>query len=102
MNRLIWLLAMYVLVLTGLPCPDGDCRATPAATQPSHDDDEDHQAPCSPFCHCATCVGFTIPQPLMGTLAANPSSRLLTRSAFTYQPIRPDDVSGSFWQPPKQ
>ncbi len=104
MNRLIGLLAMYVLLLTGFPCPDGDCyaHATPAATQSSHTNDEDHQAPCSPFCHCATCAGFTVPQPVVSALPANPSSRLLTRSAFVYQPIRHEDVSSSFWQPPKR
>ena len=102
MNRLIGLLAMYVLVLTGLPCPDGNChaRATPVTTQSSHTNDDDHRAPCTPFCHCATCAGFTMPQRLVSVLAA-PSSPLLTRPAFVYQPIRPDDVSGSFWQPPK-
>ncbi|GAB3641682.1 hypothetical protein GCM10027423_23180 [Spirosoma arcticum] len=94
---------MYVLVLTGLPCPDGDCHAhaTATAVQSSHADNEDHQAPCSPFCHCATCGGFTIPQPLVGTLPANPPSLLLTRSAFAYQPIQPYDVSSPVWQPPK-
>ena len=94
---------MYVLVLTGFPCPDGDChaRATSATTQSSHADDEDHQALCSPFCHCAACAGFMIPQPFMTVLPA-PSSLALTRLVFAYQPIQHDDVSSSFWQPPKQ
>ncbi len=109
MKRLIWLLAMYVLVLTGLPCPDAACHAraatttgTPAAGVPApHDETEDHEAPCSPFCHCATCVGFTVPQPLMSVLPGSPSYLLLSRLVFAYQPIQHDDVDQSVWQPPK-
>ena len=95
---------MYVLLLTGLPCPDGNCHAhaTATATQSSHTDNEDHQAPCSPFCHCATCAGFTAPQPVVSALPITLSTRLLTRLVFAYQPIQPHDVSSSVWQPPKQ
>lgn len=104
MNRLIGLLAMYVLVLTGLPCPDAACHAHAAmatSTPVSHDGAEDHKAPCSPFCHCATCVGFTVPQPLTNARPPKPAFPLILRPAFAYQPSAPEDVTHAFWQPPK-
>lgn len=103
MNRLIWLLAMYVLVLTGLPCPDAACHAHAVeATNPaSHTDNDEHEAPCSPFCRCATCAGFTVPQPVATLLPAQPAVSLCGRLVFAYQPIRHEDVAYSFWQPPR-
>lgn len=109
MKRLIWLLAMYVLVLTGLPCPDHACHAraaraagTPERRPPVSHDDDAHEAPCSPFCHCATCAGFTLPQPLANALPPQPSFLFIRRLVFVYQPIAPEDVAHSFWQPPKR
>ncbi|RIV24958.1 hypothetical protein DYU11_06465 [Fibrisoma montanum] len=105
MNRLIWLLAMYVLILTGLPCPDSDCHAHAVSTSSvpaSHDSNEQHEAPCSPFCHCATCVGFTVPQPLVSTLLPQTASRLSNPSTFAYHPSQHEDVIASIWQPPKR
>ncbi|CCH55121.1 hypothetical protein BN8_04356 [Fibrisoma limi BUZ 3] len=72
-----------------------------AGAPDSHDDDDHHQAPCSPFCHCATCVGFTVPQPSISGLLPQTACRLLTPSVFAYHPIHHEDVTASIWQPPK-
>ncbi|WP_128547975.1 DUF6660 family protein [Larkinella soli] len=102
----LWLLiwSMYLMALSGVPCPEQHCldghnHPAASASQPPADHQPD-EAPCSPFCHCAVCPGFTVPQPLWSTLPAI-SFKPVFRPQFAYSSPTPDDIFRSVWQPPK-
>ncbi|AQG79815.1 hypothetical protein [Spirosoma montaniterrae] len=107
MKWLITIWAVCVVLLSALPCPDGDCCAYTGSAPASHHTDapasdaDDHHAPCSPFCHCATCLGFTLTPAII--YLQPPSSLYLSRQPvrFAYAALRPDDVLLTIWQPPK-
>lgn len=99
------LLAIYVLVLSGLPCEaycvDDDAPSAISQASVPVSGDHAHDESCSPFCLCATCLGFTIPQPpqftamiLLGVIAA-------VSSLPRYQAPHTSDVQGRIWQPPR-
>jgi hypothetical protein len=97
------LIAIYVLVLTGSPCPASHCAAESEAlaTGQTHDQHPDSEhLPCTPFCHCTTCAGFTVPQ---AVAVDCPTELLPTISVaiFFYQPGQRPDVYPAIWQPPK-
>ncbi len=103
MNWLITLWAVCVVLLSGLPCPDSDCcvydqPVSQHADLPGHADDH---APCSPFCHCAACVGFVMPQPASQILLPASFLALLQSPQFDYLFQVSDDVLMAVWQPPK-
>ncbi|MVM30805.1 hypothetical protein GO755_12255 [Spirosoma sp. HMF4905] len=105
MKVVMCLFSLWILLLTGLPCPDAECHAqsdhtTSTSTSHSADDDE-HKAPCSPFCHCTTCLGFFTPRPLSYTLPALLNALAPTSQLFIYQSPNQSDVAMSIWQPPK-
>ncbi|WP_461103673.1 DUF6660 family protein [Spirosoma koreense] len=105
MKAVIYLFAWWLLLLSGLPCPDAECHARHtgnAATSASlPTDDQDHEHPCSPFCHCATCLGFSVPQSFGYTLPTTAAVLTSSRQAFAYQLPSHAGVARSVWQPPQ-
>ena len=105
MNGLLYLFSVWLLLLTGLPCPAAECHAhTDKLTRSSgtHSDDEQaHKAPCSPFCHCATCPGFATPRAFSYARPADPVTTDSSRRVFAYQAPSQRTVVLSVWQPPK-
>ncbi|MBD2701252.1 hypothetical protein IC229_11435 [Spirosoma sp. BT702] len=107
MRLVISLFSVWLLLLSGLPCPDAECHAhenRAAATSPSHpadDHDHGHKAPCSPFCHCATCLGFSTPQPFRYYVPIELPESSPARQVFTYLSPSHADVTSGIWQPPK-
>lgn len=104
MKRWAFFLAMYVLVLAGLPCgdvcQDEPIAATTQASAPDHDD-HTHTENCSPFCLCTACPGFTVPQ-LVPPVAASflPSPRPATVQSM-YRAPHGLELPGRIWQPPR-
>ncbi|WP_460963756.1 hypothetical protein [Spirosoma litoris] len=96
--RIIW--AIYVLVLSGLPC-EAFCSDESTTEQTLPADDHRHDAGCSPFCLCATCPGCTLPQApqLIGAIMA--ISPLILAVLTSYQAPHTLDVPGRIWQPPR-
>jgi hypothetical protein len=104
MRLLVLFLAMYVLVLSGVPC-DTLCQDEPTATAapgtPAHSDKQGDCKSCSPFSMCAACTGFTLPAPVWAVPVA--------RFVPTASPARlpgyrvPDtlEVAACIWQPPR-
>ncbi|MBW3129917.1 DUF6660 family protein [Hymenobacter profundi] len=96
-------LAIYVLVLAGLPCGDvcqDESTTTAQSSAPDHDD-HTHTESCSPFCLCTACPGFTVPQ-LVPPVAARPlPSPLAEAVRSTYQAPHALEVPGRIWQPPR-
>ncbi|WP_460958173.1 DUF6660 family protein [Spirosoma litoris] len=108
MKAVMCLFSLWILLLTGLPCPDADCHAqedrltnTSSAAHSTNDPDHGHKAPCSPFCHCTTCLGFSIPRPLGYTISELQSVLIPANQAFAYQSPNQSDVALAIWQPPK-
>ena len=103
MRLLVLLLAMYVLVLSGVPC-DALCQAEPVTTAqgtPAHSGEQDDCKNCSPFSVCAACCGFTIPasgwvkHPASVVFAPAPARRPLYREPTTLE------IAACIWQPPR-
>jgi hypothetical protein len=104
MKLLQLLLALYVVMLSALPC-EALCRdeSAPLSAYTSTPASEDcsEQEWCSPFCQCANCPGFAVPAPFelaAKTVAINlPATQ--QRSAY----VAPHwlDVLGRIWQPPR-
>ncbi|WP_460969739.1 DUF6660 family protein [Spirosoma migulaei] len=105
MKAIVCLFSFWLLLLTGLPCPDADCHAQSdqtASTSTSHStDDHGHKAPCSPFCHCTICLGFSIPRSFSYMLTLAPNATTPDEQAFVYQSPSHSDVALAIWQPPK-
>ncbi|UOR05978.1 hypothetical protein MUN82_02475 [Hymenobacter aerilatus] len=93
-------LAMYVLVLAGLPCADV-CQDEPTTTAQAAPDDHKHTESCSPFCLCTACPGFTMP-PLVPpvAVASLPSAKQIVVRSL-YQAPHALEVPGRIWQPPR-
>ncbi|WP_425576796.1 DUF6660 family protein [Nibrella saemangeumensis] len=103
MKLLQIILALYVLVLSALPC-EALCldESTPVAAQASQPgSDHSHDETCSPFCLCATCPGFTVPQTPQLEAAITQRSRIPVAVLPFYQALHTLDVSDSIWQPPR-
>ncbi|NDU95118.1 DUF6660 family protein [Spirosoma terrae] len=105
MKVVVYVFSLWILLLSGLPCPDADChaheRVTANTATSQHTDEQDHKAPCSPFCHCATCLGFSVPLPFGYTRPAQSMTAGLSQQIFTYLSPFLADVARSVWQPPK-
>ena len=105
MKVLFCLLALYFLVLAGIPCQaDDDCciDVVAAGTTPSQpgktDRHTDYPSPCSPFFACGCCHGFVVPQPLVCLPKYQPAAPV---QQAVYRPRPLPDFHGSIWQPPK-
>lgn len=103
MRLLVLLLAMYVLVLSGVPC-EALCREEPVATAqgaPAHSGEQDDCKNCSPLSVCAACAGFTLPalgwigHPASALHASAPARRPQYRARATRE------VAAYIWQPPR-
>ncbi|MFD2571977.1 hypothetical protein ACFSUS_15140 [Spirosoma soli] len=104
--RLVQLiLALYVVVLSALPC-EALClgeEPTPAADQspgPVSDDCADQEW-CSPFCLCATCSGFTIPRSHPFSAVIPPDQLITVALLPCYQAPHALYVPDRIWQPPR-
>jgi hypothetical protein len=98
-----FLLAMYVLVLSGLPC-EAFCRdetstATTQTSLPTGEREPDES--CSPVCLCATCAGFTVPQPPQLMAICVPDVLIVVALLSSYQLPHAFDIPERIWQPPR-
>jgi len=103
MRLLVLLLAMYVLVLSGVPCATL-CQDEPVATAqgtPARSGEQDDCKNCSPFSVCAACTGFTLPA---STWVQNTASVLPTPAPARlplYREPAALEVAACIWQPPR-
>ena len=63
--------------------------------------DHSHEEGCSPFCLCATCPGFTVPQPPQLMAVTRPDGPIIAAAMPHYQAPQSFDVPGRIWQPPR-
>ena len=104
MKIFCFILSVYVLVLSTVPCcADDNCideTKTEQSNQHSHEDHQDGCGTCSPFLTCGTCVGFTLTK---FTLTFEPSKVYLKTALLV--PFHKNHFTSNFlskiWQPPK-
>jgi hypothetical protein len=97
-------MAFLVLTLSCLPCAD-DVFATNAGKnkletiqQATHQDNQDHNDACSPFCYCSCCSGLSI-----NHFPAEASSLVVIDNKIysSYLPGHLIEYSSPIWQPPQ-
>ncbi|WP_460984828.1 DUF6660 family protein [Spirosoma fluminis] len=105
MKWLTVILSVWVLILSAVPCCEvwhQDERTNQTTVQPEKGCPDDcstkRDSPCSPFCSCQTCPGFTVPMPVGLPVAA---SRLLPLLRAEFRPLLPVSVALPIWQPPQ-
>lgn len=104
MKRLLYLLPLYILLLSGIPCKadDGCCAEETNAAAGQHRDqlpDEKPTLPCSPFFACGACHGFIIPETTVPLLPPVFYPRRHTPLVAAHYL---GDFSATAWQPPRQ
>lgn len=97
-------MAFLMLALPLLPCADDEAFLTTDKAkaeilkQNDHDQEQEHNDACSPFCHCTCCAGFSIHH------FVAVSASLLLNNGRSYTSYLPDDLiehSSAIWQPPQ-
>jgi len=98
-----YLMSVYILVLSVVPCKATHCHHYEATQQHDQQKDHDHtdgHQVCSPFCQCSLCVGFVVNQILAVDL--EPAVTFFDASQKSFLPIAHlTEVYHSFFQPPK-
>ncbi|AEI52064.1 DUF6660 family protein [Runella slithyformis] len=100
------ILSMYLLVLSGLPCRDGeDCNALNngkiSSSKTNHTDHHSDTKSCSPFCTCCGSVislGFHSPVSVPDNQTSFFTQKV--KIAF-YNDSFFSNFYGNIWQPPK-
>lgn len=95
-------MAFLVLALPVLPCADDGADADKSKTgivkQNTHQEEQEHDDACSPFCHCTCCAGFSINH------LFDAVSSLVIIDNKSYTSYLPDNLiaySPPVWQPPQ-
>lgn len=103
MKLLTFLLSIYLVALSCLPCADMEADSTTSKETASNHEDHSHNENdlCSPFCVCNCCgaqfasftttIYFDIP-----TI----TTAIETKESI-YKPIFTSNYYGSIWQPPQ-
>ena len=104
MKHLSYILALWVLLLSTVPCfLEDKClfQCADEQTEESCDDNDESSCTdcnCSPFLHCNTCTGCPVPK-----LFHTPTTELilLNNNLSFYKEKLIPRFSSSIWQPPK-
>ncbi len=102
MKVFCFVLSLYILSLTAVPCcADDDCNEAVTTEQSAHDNEKHECSNCSPFMNCGSCVGFTFnafEPPLFKSIIS-----VLRESTFIFStdPNAFSDFSSKIWQPPR-
>lgn len=103
MKIFCFILSIYVLVLSTVPCcSDDNCIDETKTEQTDKHSQDEHQGcgTCSPFFTCGTCVGFTF----TNTSLTFEPSKIFFKSALlipSYENHFANDFISKIWQPPK-
>ena len=105
MKFFTFIFAIYIMVLSVIPCSDvhNECSDTKANTElaHNHDNQQDQDDNCSPFCFCACCgtsviVLDSLPLSLQVPVFFPTTTKVALRSFFFVS-----NFYGDIWQPPK-
>lgn len=100
-----YILALYTILLSCIPCQDEVVAAlhenqiTSISTN-THDDGQEAVDLCSPFCICACCAGITLQQ-VPGSLPEAASSPFYNDRSYAYLAPGMSENLSAIWQPPR-
>jgi hypothetical protein len=103
MKIFAFIMAFLVLALSILPCADkGDVlnrgKAKTQIAETTHEQGDQQEDDCSPFCHCTCCATFSINH-FIATIIIIPPQDDKTQTA--YLPYNVIAVAIPVWQPPQ-
>lgn len=107
MKLLNFILSMYLVALSCLPCADieVDSAMHSVAEHKSEKDKHSHEKSndlCSPFCVCNCCGQQTLAQfEMMSYFIPVKTEEITTSTPSTYTSPLYSDYYGSIWQPPQ-
>ena len=99
MKLLSYILALYVILLSGIPCCSfGNCAADKIEQNRQHNPGDSDCGDCSPFFTCSACnaFAFTIESLAIQAIPSNPF-----KIFAGYIESAVPDIHYDFWQPPK-
>jgi len=104
MKIFAFIMAFLVLVLPVLPCADDSANGDTGeakmevSKQDSHEEEQNHDDACSPFCHCTCCAGLSITH----FFPTTPYLIHFDRKVYlSYLPENILEASHTIWQPPR-
>jgi hypothetical protein len=104
MRLFVLLMAMYVLVLSGVPC-DTLCQDEPTTAVGqgalTHSDEQGGCKNCSPFSVCAAGPGFMLPAPVWVRSLVSVVPAPATARRSLYREPAALEVAARIWQPPR-
>ncbi|WP_052955989.1 DUF6660 family protein [Flavihumibacter petaseus] len=104
MKSIFYLLAIWILSLSCLPCSDSRECSVPAELKVSsgmtHDQHNHSREGCTPFCTCSCCAVTTICSVVTAIQVGKPLIRAEKHILYLSAPTR--DAQYTIWQPPRQ
>ena len=106
MKWLIYILSVYLVALSCLPCADIEVKGLEhassevSANHENHSHDKENDL-CPPFCACNCCGQQILNFSQEITLEWRKVSLEITTQIPTYKSIPPSNFYGSIWQPPQ-
>lgn len=95
-----YILSVYVLVLTAIPCidePKDYALHKIELSNTTSDNDENHKDHCSPFCTCDCCVSPIINNSTFQVAITRFSQELISEYTISFI----SSLFTTIWQPPK-
>lgn len=105
MRWIITILTFYLMVLSSLPCSDGNnrCEDNSNTTEivQSHDHNQDQDDHCSPFCYCSCCSISITYYNFKPFEIRHPRVAFITKKITIRDYTLISNYYGSIWHPPK-
>ncbi|WP_394798187.1 DUF6660 family protein [Flavobacterium columnare] len=105
MRWIITILTFYLMVLSSLPCSDGNnrCEDNSNTTEivQSHDHNQDKDDDCSPFCYCSCCSISITYYNFKSFEIRHPRVAFITKKITIRDYTLISNYYGSIWHPPK-
>lgn len=101
MKLITFIVSLYFIVLSALPCVDIESGSLAHSEQGTHSHDKDNDL-CSPFCICNCCGHFTLnyAPAITFEIIQVPFEQITTQNSI-YTSVFHSNFYGSIWQPPQ-
>ena len=93
-----FILAVYLILLSGVPCCGFDNCSGDKTEQSNDHQPKNDCGNCSPFFSCAGCTGFTF---TIDPISFQPNTSFNSKIFTGYIESEVPDIPYDFWRPPK-
>ena len=108
MKLLNYILSIYLIALSCLPCADMEVSSAAHKAveisdnhdEKSHNNDKENDL-CSPFCNCNCCGSQIVSYFKITTFSFTPITKSIKTQLPSYTSIVTSNFFGSIWQPPQ-